>query len=534
MSDHSKDAGGTGPAVRPGVNRVLLAGIFLALSLSIVDGMVVSIAAPTMAADLGLSSAGIRWIVNSYTLARAATFALGGRLADVYGPRRVLLVGLTIFVAASVLCGFAPQGPAATPWLVACRIAQGAGGGVMYPAAMSLVVGEFPVHQRGRALATLFGFSQLLSALGLPLGGWLTSLTWRWVFWINLPIGVAAIALIAMTRSRNDTRMRVSQDLKGAVLLAAGMTTSVLALEQAALLGWSDPITLALVVTGPAALALFVFWEARTPSPLIDIRLFRDRAFALDMSILFFSTIAYMPMLFFASFYAQLALRDTAVQAGVYLLFFQVAYSVGAQFGGQVQDRVGVKPALLIGAGLGAAGFALWAVELSDLSVGAQWPFIALAGAGVGLVVPPAATDAYGRAGPEASGMVGGVVQTTRIFSGALGLAVLGSAFTDVAQARVTSTLVGLGVAPGAAENAAWQFVNYVDDDEGDRLPDDVGGIHLTSGIQEILRADITTAHQWVFMCMALATALAFCCALLHPGSRPTKTHPNSAGDAPT
>ncbi|WP_338676241.1 MFS transporter [Streptomyces sp. SCSIO 30461] len=532
MSDHSEGAESAGPAVRLGVDRVLLVGIFLALSLSIIDGMVVSIAAPTMAADLDLSSAGIRWVVNSYTLARAATFALGGRLADVYGPRRVLLAGLAVFVIASVLCGFAPQ-EAGTPWLVACRVAQGAGGGVMYPAAMALVVAEFPVHQRGRALATLFGCSQLLSALGLPLGGWLTTLSWRWVFWINLPIGVGALALIAIARGRNDIGQRgVSQDLKGAALLAAGMTTSVLALEQAALLGWSDPVTLLLIVSGPGALALFVLREKRTPFPLIDIRLFRDRCFALDMSILFFSTIAYMPMLFFASFYAQLALRDTAVQAGVYLLFFQLAYSVGAQFGGQLQDRVGVKPALLIGAGLGTAGFALWALQLRELSVSAQWPFIAMAGMGVGLVVPPAATDAYGRAGPEASGMVGGVVQTTRIFSGALGLALLGSVFSDVAQSRVTSTLKDMGMAPGAVGEAARQLVHFVSDDQGDRLQSSVGGVQLTPAIQETIRLDIVRAHQWVFMAMALAAAMAFCCALLHPGSRPAGTGPGSAADA--
>src|SRR5690348_10760530 len=185
---------------------LILAAMIFAVAMTFIDQTIVSIAAPQIQADLGLSSSGMQWGINAYLLALAALFAFGGRLADTVGHRKMVVLGVIIFAGASALCGLTPSGGIAEAWLVGFRALQGAGGAIMFPAAIAIVVQTFDLHTRGRALALFFGVAGALTAIGPVVGGCLLQWTWRAIFWINIPVALIALALIAVAKPVVDHR----------------------------------------------------------------------------------------------------------------------------------------------------------------------------------------------------------------------------------------------------------------------------------------------------------------------------------------
>ena len=185
---------------------LILTAMIFAVAMTFIDQTIVSIAAPTIQHDLGLSSSGMQWAINAYLLTLAALFAFGGRLADIAGHRRMVVLGVIIFAGASALCGATPRGGAAEAWLVAFRAVQGAGGAIMFPAAIAIVVVTFDLRSRGRALALFFGIAGALTAIGPIAGGYLIEWTWRAIFWINIPVALIALALIAISKPPNECR----------------------------------------------------------------------------------------------------------------------------------------------------------------------------------------------------------------------------------------------------------------------------------------------------------------------------------------
>src|SRR6202167_1213579 len=219
-----------------GRNWVLAAMIF-AVSMTFIDQTIVSIAVPNIQREWGLTSTGVQWVVNGYLLSLAALFALGGRLSDILGHRRMCVLGVLIFTGASIMCGLTPKGGAAEAWIVAFRVVQGAGGALMFPAALAIVVRTFPLRERGRALAIFFGIAGGLTAIGPILGGYLTQWTWRAIFWVNVPVALVALVLTFMAKPENDP-VPARIDYRGAVLVAVGIGLSIFGLQQSALWGW--------------------------------------------------------------------------------------------------------------------------------------------------------------------------------------------------------------------------------------------------------------------------------------------------------
>ncbi|WP_033820642.1 MFS transporter [Kitasatospora sp. MBT63] len=515
MRDVSSRSGVSGGA---GTSQPLaLAGMLFAVSMTFIDQTIVSIAAPSIIRELGLSSSGMQWVVNSYLLSLAAFFALGGRVADVLGHRRMMLVGTVVFVVASALCGAVPEGGAALAWLVVFRAVQGLGAALMFPAALAVVVEVFPVERRGRALALFFGVSGGLTALGPILGGVLTSWTWRAIFWVNVPVAVVAVVLTLLARIRNTPRPEPI-DWQGAALVAVGMGLSVLGLQQAQTWGWDSALTWLCIIGGLAVLALLVVVELRTDHPLISMQIFRDRAFSVDNAVLFFSMMAFVPVFFFASVYAQVSLGYSPNEAGLYLLLFFAGFGPASQIGGRMLDRRGARPPMLLGTLVGAVGFALWAVKITDLSLGAQWPYIVLAGAGIGLLLTPASTDAVNRAIGRSYGEVTGITQTVRNYSASVSLAVLGTVLLHTLTDRVQQTLEAQGLAAGPAHSAA------------DRIAQSItghgGGSGAPTGVDSSvvrqIQVDFAEANRPVLIGMAAALVVAYLCARLHPGTRVT------------
>src|SRR5271166_4817445 len=245
-----------------GRNWVLAAMIF-AVSMTFIDQTIVSIAVPDIQRELGLTSTGVQWVVNGYLIALAALFALGGRLSDIFGHTRMCVIGVIVFVVASVMCGLTPTGSAAEAWIVGFRAIQGAGGALMFPAALAIVVNTFPLRERGKALALFFGIAGGLTALGPVLGGYLTQWTWRAIFWVNVPVALIALVLIAISRPHSEYR-RAPLDYLGAVLIAAGIGLSVFGFQQSVPWGWSNPLIWACIIGRLVLTIIFALVELRT------------------------------------------------------------------------------------------------------------------------------------------------------------------------------------------------------------------------------------------------------------------------------
>ncbi|MFC8175947.1 MFS transporter [Streptomyces sp. NPDC057325] len=506
--------------------KLALAAMLFAVSMTFIDQTIVSIAAPNITAELGLSASGMQWVVNAYLLSLAAFFALGGRLSDIFGHRRVMLTGTLLFVVSSVLCGCVPSGDFAPTWLIIFRATQGLGAALMFPAALAVVIAVFPVERRGRALALFFGLSGALTAIGPLLGGWLTAWTWRAVFWVNVPVAIVAIVLTVLARVP-ESRRRERLDVVGAVLVAVGMGLGVLGFQQASSWGWGGVATWACVVGGAVVLVLFYAYERRTAQPLINFDVFRDRAFTIDSLVLFFAMLAFVPVFFFASVYAQVSLSASPNQAALFLLYFFVGFGLASQWGGKILDKRGARPAMKIGCALGAAGFYLWAQKLTDLSMHDQWPYAAMAGAGIGFLLAPTSTDAVNRSIGASYGEVTGITQTVRNYAAALGMAVFSTVLAHVSADRITDTLTERGLPPAEAEATAGRVAEAVTGHPDGRAPTGDGPVaEALRGAGDAIRTDFAEANQWVFYGMAIALAVAFLFALAHPGTRVTGKPP--------
>jgi EmrB/QacA subfamily drug resistance transporter len=422
-----------------GRNWVLAAMIF-AVAMTFIDQTIVSIAVPNIQRELHLSSTGVQWVVNGYLIALAALFALGGRLSDTLGHTKMCVIGVIVFVAASTLCGLTPTGSIAEGWIVTFRVIQGVGGALMFPAALAIVVNTFPLRERGKALAIFFGIAGGLTAVGPILGGYLTQWTWRAIFWVNIPVALIALVLIALSKPKTEYKW-APIDYRGAVLIAAGIGLSIFGLQQSVLWSWSSPLTWICIIAGLVIIGIFVAVELRTESPLIKVEIFRIRPFAVENAVLMISMMAFIPVFFFASEYAQIALHKSASEAGIFLLYFFIGFVVLAQVGGRMLDREGAKRAVVLGCAIAAVGFGVWASKATTLSFSKQQIWVIVAGAGMGMMLGPANTDAVNRAGNLSYGEATGITQTVRNFGASLGLAALGTILLFDYRSHLTTSL---------------------------------------------------------------------------------------------
>lgn len=494
-----------------GGRKLILAAMIFAVSMTFIDMTIVAIAVPQLQQDLSLSSTGVQWIVNGYLLSLSALFAFGGRLADIAGHRRMLVIGVVVFATASALCGFTPTSGAAEPWIIFFRVVQGAGAALLFPAALAIVLGAFPVSERGRALAIFFAVAGGFTSIGPILGGYLTEWTWRAIFWINVPVAILALVTTSISKPP-DEKNPAPLDYRGAVLVSGGMGLGVLGLQQSSVWGWGSAVTWLTIAAGLALLVAFVLYELRIESPLIQVRTFADRAFAVDNVVLFLLMIPFVPLFFFASMYAQISLGESASETGLYLLIFFAGFFVSTQWGGRILDSRGARPTVVVGCLVAAVGFALWAREMPELSVGSQWPFMVLAGIGVGLVLSPANTDAMNRVPRSRYGEATGITQTVRNFGSSLGLAVLGTVLILQNKSNLETTLGEEGLPESKADQIAGALSESAGGTEA--AVTEVAGAQAQM-IFSAVQYDFALASRTVFYGMAVAMVVAFVVSLI-------------------
>jgi EmrB/QacA subfamily drug resistance transporter len=398
------------------------------LAMIMLDQTVVTVALPTMTRDLPLSPTGQQWVVNAYVLAMAATVALGGKLGAKYGPVTTFRAGVVIFFVASAMCGLAPHGSYGEEWIIISRAGQGLGAALMMPVSATIVMAAFPLSVRGKAMAVYVGISQIFLAVGPLLGGALTEwVSWRAVFWLNVPVGIVALVLVA--RARPDNAKQPSSVIKPVpvALMIIGLGLSVYAIQQAGSWGWGSSRTLGLLAAGIVITVLFVWSQIQTSDPLVQVKLFARRAFLGNVTVLFATQFSLLAIVLYSTLYVQDLLHYSPIMAGVAALPLILPLAVGAQLAGRWYDAKGVRPPVIAGMAVATVGVIVWAITLSQLSYMVQIPGMVITGFGLGLVFSPVNTDALGRVGASERAQASGIVQTVRQLGGTLGVAVIGA-----------------------------------------------------------------------------------------------------------
>ncbi|MHB1989008.1 MAG: MFS transporter [Acidimicrobiales bacterium] len=397
----------------------------------LLDVSIVNVALPAMKVSLGFSESGLQWVLNAYTLAFAGFLLLGGRLADLFGRRRIFLVGLLIFTGASLFGGFAQD----QAWLISARAVQGLGGAILSPTTLTILTTTFTEpRQRSRAMGIWSAVAGAGGAAGALFGGILTQeLSWRWILFINLPIGIAAmVAAWAYLQERRATGPRTSLDITGAVLVTAGLTALVLGVVRTTSVGWGSGQTLACLGGAAALIAAFVFYEAKVASsPLMPLQLFAKRSIWSSNLTMFLLSGALFAMWFFVSLYLQQVRDYSPIRTGVAFVPQTVAIIIGAQLSSRLVVRLGPRPLLVVGGLCSAAGLFF----LGDVGVSTGYwsdffvPSV-LATLGLGLSFTPLAFAATAGVRPDQAGLASGLVNTSRQIGGAVGLAALATVAT--------------------------------------------------------------------------------------------------------
>ena len=358
----------------------------------------------------------------------------------------------------------------------------------------------FAARERGKALALFFGISGALTSIGPIAGSFLLPWTWRAIFLINVPVALVALWLTWRAHPA-DTRRPTPIDWRGALLVSAGMALAVVGLQQSASWGWTGAATLACLAAGVVLLAVFVWFELGQADPLIEVRIFNQGGFTADNVVMSLVYGCFLPLFFFASVYAQVVLGYNAGKTGLYILVIFIGFATATQLGGRILDRRGARPAAVIGSALGAVGFYLWAGHLHQ-PLSSQWPWIIMAGAGIGFVLTPVTTDAVNRAPRGSFGEVTGVTQTLRYFAASLSLAVLGSVLIHQTRANAKASLAHLHVPTKLAS----KIVASINTGAGTAPPHQRGASVVFAAIQ----GDFAQATRIVYLAMAGIMAASF------------------------
>jgi len=440
---------------------IALALIVVAQFMVILDVAIVNVALPSIKVDLGFSETSLQWVISAYAIMFGGVLLLGGRLADLLGRRRLFVVGLGVFSISSLLCGLAwSEGS-----LIAFRAVQGLGGALLAPAALSLLMTTFADgRERNKALGIYGAASGSGAAAGVLLGGLLTSsLSWPWIFFINVPVGLAAIALTPFLLRESRAALEHRHfDFAGATSVTAGLMLLVYALTRATTDGWGTPSTLGLLAGAVALVAAFVVIELRSKAPLLPLRIFRlPTLAAANVTMALVGGVAFSEF-FVLSLYMQDVLHYSALQSGVAFVAFALTVVVASNIAQIVVGRIGVRPALTGGLLASAVSVALLArLPLDGHYFWDLFPAYVLGGAGMAFAFVPVTIASLSGVSRSDAGVASGLVNTSRQIGGAIGLAAT-SAVATASASRYVDAHPGVAATSGVALDHGFQTALYV------------------------------------------------------------------------
>ncbi|MGY4967294.1 DHA2 family efflux MFS transporter permease subunit [Streptomyces sp. 900105245] len=391
------------------------------------DNLVVTTALPSIREDLGGALDDLEWTVSAYTLTFAVLLMFGAALGDRFGRRRMFIAGLAVFTGASAAAAMAPG----IGSLIAARAVQGVGAAVMMPLTLTLLTAAVPAARRGTAYGIWGAVNGLAVASGPLIGGTLTEhVSWHWVFWLNVPLGLVALPL-ARLRLAESHGAGAPLDVPGTLLASGGLVGIVYGLVRGPADGWTDPVVLTALFAGGALLVGFVLYSSRAVNPMLPMRLFRSRAFSGINAASLLMFVGMFGSIFLLSQYMQGVLGSSPTEAGLRMLPWTGMPMLGAPVAGIMSDRIGGRPVVAAGLFLQAAGLGWMAcVATADASYAAQLPALIMSGVGMALYFAPAANLVMSSVRPQEQGIASGANNALREVGGALGIAVMSSIFS--------------------------------------------------------------------------------------------------------
>ncbi|MBV9421343.1 MAG: DHA2 family efflux MFS transporter permease subunit [Solirubrobacterales bacterium] len=404
-----------------------LAIVSLGLFMTTLDNLVVTTALPSIRHSLGASIQSLEWTVNAYTLTFAVLLLTGAALGDRFGRRRMFAIGLSTFTAASAAAALS----ASTDALIAARAVQGFGAAIVLPLTLTLLSEAVPAARRGMALGIWGGVSGLGVAIGPLVGGAVVSgISWHWLFWINVPVGLVLVPL-ALTRLTESRGPAPNLDLRGLALVGPGLLGLTYGAIRGQALGWTSATILASFAIGIAFLIAFVAWELRAPAPMLPMRFFRSRAFAATNGLSLAMYFGVFGAIFLLAQFFQTTQGYSPLQAGLRTLPWTAMPMIVAPIAGTLSDRIGPRPLMVAGLALQAIAIAwLGAIITPDIAYGSLIAPFVLAGAGMALVFAPSANAVLASVRPVEAGQASGATNAIRELGGVIGVAVLASVFS--------------------------------------------------------------------------------------------------------
>jgi EmrB/QacA subfamily drug resistance transporter len=483
----------------------VLAATILGSSMVFIDGTAVNVALPVLQSSFQATSTQVQWVVEAYALFLAALLLLGGSLGDLFGRKRIFMVGVILFTASSALCGFAPN----ITFLALARGIQGIGGALLTPSSLAIISASFDANERGKAIGTWSGFTAITAAIGPVLGGWLVEhASWRSVFFLNLPVAVAILVIAGwhIEESYGDrTQRRI--DWPGASLVTIGLAALTYGLITASARGLGSPVVAVTLAAGIIALIAFLFVESRSAAPMVPLGLFRSRNFAGAnlLTLLLYGALG--GALYFVPFNLIQVQGYSPEAAGASLLPFILLMFALSRWSGGLVAKVGARLPLVVGPAVAACGFALFARAGVG---GSYWttfgPAVMVLGLGMAIAVAPLTTTVMGSVGDEHAGLASGINNAVSRTAGLLSVALLGLAIVGVFGSALQRGMASIAVPPSVRLSISGQSGKLA----AIALPPDIGdedSLALTRAIDDAFVAGFR-AVMIAAAVLALAAAL--------------------------
>jgi EmrB/QacA subfamily drug resistance transporter len=495
--------------------RWILLATILGSSMAFIDSSVVNVALPRIQTDLNMDATSVQWVVEAYALFLAALILVGGSLGDRYGRKRIFAIGIVLFAAASMWCGLSQNGTQ----LIAARAVQGVGGALLTPGSLAIIRATFPEGKRGQAIGLWSGFSAITSALGPVLGGWLVqTASWRWVFFINIPLAVIVLVVLFWRVPENrDEDDHAPLDWLGALLATISLGAIIYGLIESDNLGLTDPIVIGTIAIGIIALIAFVFVELHVKGPMMPLKLFRSRTFAGTNLLTLFLYAGLSGSFFFLPFDLIRTQGYSPTAAGASLLPFTVLVFSLSRWSGGLITRYGAKLPLVIGPTIAGVGFILF--TLPDIG-GSYWttffPAVIVLGLGMAITIAPLTTSVLNAVEDHYAGIASGINNAVARIAGLLSIAVLSIFVIQAFGSNLDSQLNRLNVSPAIRQALDAQRTKLI----GAEVPSNVHGALHAELSRAIAESFVGGFRLAMFIGAGLAFASSICALILVEGKR--------------